>query len=44
MTISAIRSLLNTAAAKHGIKISLKVGSAREEDAEAALAEPQAEA
>jgi predicted RNA-binding protein YlqC (UPF0109 family) len=28
MTISAIRSLLNTAAAKHGIKISLKVGSA----------------
>jgi hypothetical protein len=29
---------LNTAAAKHGIKISLKVGSAREEDAEAAAA------
>ncbi|MBE2285961.1 MAG: KH domain-containing protein [Prosthecobacter sp.] len=36
MTVSAIRSLLNTAAAKHGIKISLKVGSAKEEDAEAA--------
>lgn len=34
MTVSAIRSLLNTAAAKHGIKISLKVGSAREDDAE----------
>ncbi len=39
MTISALRSLLNTAAAKHGIKISLKVGSAREEDAEAAEGE-----
>ncbi|MFO1483145.1 MAG: KH domain-containing protein [Verrucomicrobiaceae bacterium] len=39
MTVSAIRALLNTAAAKHGIKISLKVGSAREEDAEAAAAD-----
>jgi uncharacterized protein len=36
MTVSAIRSLLNTAAAKHGIKISLKVGSAKDEDAEVA--------
>ena len=34
-TISAIRSLLNVAAAKHGIKVSLKVGTAKEDDAEA---------
>jgi hypothetical protein len=34
-TISAIRSLLNTAATKHGIKVSLKVGTAKDEDAEA---------
>ena len=34
-TISAIRSLLNVAAAKHGIKVSLKVGAAKEDDAEA---------
>ena len=42
MTVSAIRSLLTTAAAKHGIKISLKVGSAREEDAEADAGEAAA--
>ncbi len=42
MTASAIRSLLNTAAAKHGIKISLKVGSAKDEDAEAASATDEA--
>lgn len=35
-TISAIRSLLNVAADKHGIKASLKVGTAKDEDAEAA--------
>jgi len=34
-TLSAIRSLLNVAAAKHGIKVSLKVGSPKDEDAEA---------
>jgi uncharacterized protein len=36
-TISAIRSLLNVAAHKHGIKASLKVSCPKEEDAEAAL-------
>jgi predicted RNA-binding protein YlqC (UPF0109 family) len=30
LTISSIRSLLNTAADKHGIKVSLKVGAARD--------------
>ncbi len=34
-TISAIRSLLAVAAAKHKIKATLKVGTAREDDAEA---------
>lgn len=34
LTISSIRSLLNTAAEKHGIKVSLKVGAARDLDAE----------
>jgi uncharacterized protein len=33
-TISALRSLMNTAADKHGIKISLKIATARDEDAE----------
>jgi hypothetical protein len=33
-TISALRSLMNTAADKHGIKISLKVVTARDEEAE----------
>jgi predicted RNA-binding protein YlqC (UPF0109 family) len=37
-TISAIRSLLNVAADKHGIKASLKVGTAKDEDAEAEAA------
>lgn len=42
-TVSAIRSLLNVAAEKHGIKVSLKVGTAKDEDAEAAhLAEESA--
>jgi hypothetical protein len=35
-TASAIRSLLNVAAEKHGIKVTLKVGTAKDEDAEAA--------
>ena len=35
-TISAIRSLLNVAADKHGIKATLKVGTPKEDDAEAA--------
>ena len=38
-TLSAIRSLLHTAAEKHGIKVSLKVGTSKEEDAEASHAE-----
>jgi uncharacterized protein len=33
-TISAIRSLMNSAAEKHGIRISLKIATAREEDVE----------
>lgn len=33
-TISALRSLMQSAADKHGIRISLKVGTAKEEDAE----------
>ncbi|MDB6140335.1 MAG: hypothetical protein JWO94_3407 [Verrucomicrobiaceae bacterium] len=35
-TLSAIRSLLHTAADKHGIRVALKVGTVKEEDAEAA--------
>jgi uncharacterized protein len=35
-TISALRSLMQSAADKHGIRISLKVGTAKEEDAEEA--------
>ncbi len=34
LTISSIRSLLNTAAEKHGLKVSLKVGAARDLEAE----------
>jgi len=34
LTISSIRSLLNTAAEKHGVKVSLKVGAARDLEAE----------
>ena len=34
-TLSAIRSLLHVAAEKHGIRVSLKVGTVKEEDAEA---------
>jgi uncharacterized protein len=42
-TVSAMRSLLNVAAAKHGIKVSLKVGTAKEDDAEPAAMEPAEE-
>lgn len=38
-TLSAIRSLLHTAADKHGIRVSLKVGTVKEDDAEIAHAE-----
>ncbi len=41
-TISAMRSLLNVAAEKHGIKVSLKVGTVKDEDAEAAHMAEQA--
>ncbi len=34
MTASSIRSLLNTAAEKHGLKVSLRVGAARDLEAE----------
>ena len=34
LTISSIRSLLNTAAEKHGLKVSLKVGAARDLEAD----------
>ncbi len=37
LTISSIRSLLNTAAEKHGIKVGLKVGAARDLEAEETL-------
>jgi uncharacterized protein len=41
LTISSIRSLLNTAAEKHGIKVSLKVGAARDLDAEESAEQEQ---
>lgn len=34
MTASSIRSLLNTAAEKHGIRVSLKIGAARDLEGE----------
>lgn len=34
MTASAIRSLLNTAAEKHGVKVGLKIGAARDLEGE----------
>lgn len=44
LTISSIRSLMNTAAEKHGIKISLKVGAAQDlDDEESAEQEKQRE-
>jgi predicted RNA-binding protein YlqC (UPF0109 family) len=45
LTVSSIRSLLNTAAEKHGIKVNLKVGAARDlEVEETAEQEQQREA
>lgn len=41
LTISAIRSLLNTAAEKHGIRVSLKVGAASELNEEESLEEQE---
>ena len=35
-TVSAMRSLLNVAAEKHGIRVTLKVGTTKDDDAEAA--------
>jgi predicted RNA-binding protein YlqC (UPF0109 family) len=42
-TISAIRSLVNVAAAKHGVKVSLRVDGMRDEDLET-LSRPRGEA
>jgi len=39
MTVSSIRSLLNVAAQKHGLKISLKVGAARDLEVEETVEE-----
>lgn len=45
LTVSSIRSLLNTAAEKHGIKATLKVGAARDlEEEESAEQERNREA
>lgn len=42
LTISSIRSLLNTAAEKHGIKVSLRVGAARDFESEETPEQEQA--
>lgn len=44
MTASAIRSLLQTAAERHGLKVSLKIGSVRDEDDAAPPAGAESEA
>ncbi len=44
MTASAIRSLLQTAAERHGLKVSLKIGSVRDEDSAEAPAGAESEA
>ncbi len=41
-TISAIRSLMNTAAHKHGIKVTLKIGTTKDDDAEVETDTPEA--
>ncbi|MFM2177598.1 MAG: hypothetical protein RL015_1696 [Verrucomicrobiota bacterium] len=41
LTISSIRSLLNTAAEKHGLKVSLKVGAARDLEADESAEQEQ---
>ena len=42
LTVSSIRSLLNTAADKHGIKVSLRVGAARDLELEETPEQEQA--
>lgn len=42
LTVSSIRSLLNTAAEKHGIKVSLRVGAALDLEAEETPEQEQA--
>ncbi|MBV6500129.1 MAG: hypothetical protein CJBNEKGG_02598 [Prosthecobacter sp.] len=42
LTVSSIRSLLNTAAEKHGIKVSLRVGAARDFETEETPEQEQA--
>jgi uncharacterized protein len=42
LTVSSIRSLLNTAAEKHGIKVSLRVGAARDLETEETAEQEQA--
>jgi predicted RNA-binding protein YlqC (UPF0109 family) len=42
LTVSSIRSLLNTAAEKHGIKVSLRVGAARDFETEETPEQQQA--
>jgi predicted RNA-binding protein YlqC (UPF0109 family) len=44
MTASAIRSLLQTAAERHGLKVSLKIGSVRDEEGDETPAGAQGEA
>lgn len=41
LTVSSIRSLLNTAAEKHGLKVSLKVGAARDLESEESVEQEQ---
>lgn len=41
LTISSIRSLMNTAAEKHGLKVSLKVGAGQDLDAEESAEQEQ---
>ncbi len=42
-TISAIRSLVNVAAARHGVRVSLRVDGVRDEDIESAPGSPDEE-
>jgi len=42
LTVSSIRSLLNTAAEKHGLKVSLRVGAARDLEQEETPEQEQA--
>jgi predicted RNA-binding protein YlqC (UPF0109 family) len=40
-TISAIRSLVNVAAARHGVRVSLRVDGVRDEDLQTAAGAPE---